>query len=314
VTARLSSLEGVLATVSVGDHVLKFGKNYPACTHWEKLEEVSMLRRVISILLPLLVIVAARADSSPTYYLALGDSLAQGVQPSANGNVETNQGYLDDLFAAYRTRIPGLVLTKLGCPGETTNTMLNGGICAYAEGSQLAAAIKFIQTHRVDFVTVDVGGNDIDNCITAAGIDPICFARALSAVRSNLPQIAAALRSAAGPSTTIVGMNYYDPLLAAWTLGPSGQTLAYTSLQGTQALNAILQSSYQSFAIPVADVATAFQINNFTIVPVVNLPLNVFLTFSWTWMGAAPLLGPNVHPNAVGYAVIAGAFANKIRP
>src|SRR5207249_7933309 len=78
------------------------------------------------------------------------------------------------------------------------------------------------------------------------------------------------------------------------------------SLQGTTVFNGILQSAYHAFAIPVAEVAKAFQIDNFTPVPAVNLPLNVFLTLSWTWMGAPPPLGPNIHPNSVGYAAVAG--------
>ena len=45
-----------------------------------------------------------RAPESPapsTFYLALGDSLSQGVQPDAAGaSVETGQGYADQLYAA----------------------------------------------------------------------------------------------------------------------------------------------------------------------------------------------------------------------
>jgi lysophospholipase L1-like esterase len=271
-----------------------------------------MRNRLLSILQVLVLTGAGHAATSPTYYLALGDSLAQGVQPSLTGNVVTNQGYADDLFAVFRRRVPELTLEKLGCPAETTSTMIHGGICRYAEGSQLAAAVSFVQTHRIAFITIDIGGNDIDNCIAITGIDSTCFSNALTTVGGNLPQILAALRSAAGPNTPILGMNYYDPLLAAWTLGPNGQALAYTSLQGTTVFNGVLQSAYQAFSIPVADVAKAFQIDNFKPIPVVNLPLNVFLTLSWTWMGAPAPLGPNIHPNAVGYAVIAGAFANKI--
>src|SRR5207248_11357789 len=95
---------------------------------------------------------------------------------------------------------------------------IHGGVCSYAEGSQLGAAIRFIQTHRIAFITLDIGGKDIDNCIGLTGIDSTCFAQALSTVGANLPEILAALRSAGGPNTLIVGMNYYDPLLAAWTL------------------------------------------------------------------------------------------------
>ncbi|MDA8341260.1 MAG: hypothetical protein M0007_03415, partial [Actinomycetota bacterium] len=90
----------------------------------------------------------------PPYYLSLGDSLAQGVQPTATGqSVETDQGYANDLYDLYRFAYPGLHLEKLGCPGETTETMVHGGICSYPEGSQLAAAVAFLRTHRVAFVT-----------------------------------------------------------------------------------------------------------------------------------------------------------------
>ena|SRR3984957_19848763 len=104
-------------------------------------------------------------------------------------------------------------------------------------------------------------------------------------------------------------MNYYDPFLAAWPLGSNGQALAGESLL---AASFFLESVYQAFNIPVADVAQAFHIYDFALVPNINLPLNVFLTLTWTWMGAPPPIGPNIHANAAGYAVIAGAFANKI--
>ncbi len=88
--------------------------------------------------------VQAATVGATTYYLALGDSLARGVQPDSGGaDVETNQGYVDDLYALYRAAIPGLQLVKLGCPDETTTTMIDGSVCEYALGSQLAQAVDF---------------------------------------------------------------------------------------------------------------------------------------------------------------------------
>jgi lysophospholipase L1-like esterase len=112
----------------------------------------------------------------------------------------------------------------------------------------------------------------------------------------------------------IVATNYYDPFLAAWKLVPlpNGQTLANTSLKAATELNEVIESVSQAYHIPAADVAEAFHISNFTPLPEVNLPLNVFLTLTCTWMGAPAPFGPNIHPNAAGYAVIAGAFAEKI--
>ena len=75
---------------------------------------------------------------------------------------EANRGYVDDLYALLRFRTPGLKLAKLGCPGETTASMISGNVCSYREGSQLAAALAFLQSNKVDLVTIDIGANDID--------------------------------------------------------------------------------------------------------------------------------------------------------
>ena len=255
----------------------------------------------------------AQAQTQPTYYLALGDSLAQGVQPTVIGDLPTNRGYVDDLYAQLRTSRPNLNLTKLACPGETSVTMIHGGSFCYPAGSsQLEAAVVFLQTHHVDLVTLDIGGNDIDHCVKLSGIDWACVNTTLGTISSDLWQILFALRIAAGPNTHIVGMNYYDPVLAAWVVGSGGQTLAEESLLAARFFNGVLETVYQAFNVPVADVAQAFHIYDFTQVPTISLPVNVFLTLTWTWMGAAPPLGPDIHANDAGYAVIAGAFASKI--
>jgi len=268
----------------------------------------SLLR--LSVLVAFVSLTLSAAAQS-TYYLALGDSLAIGIQPSQKGDVPTNQGYADDLYLAFRGRIPGLRLTKLGCSGETTVTMLDGGVCTYSQGSQVAEAVAFIETHHVSLITIDIGANDIDHCVSLSGIDTGCIETAVANVSTYLPKILAALRASAG-STPIVAMNYYDPFVAAWILGSAGQTLAKATVEATDDFNKLLGGVYEVFSVPVADVADAFQTNNFTLVPFINLPVNVIVTLTWTWMGAPAPLGPDVHPNAVGYAVIAGSFAQTI--
>ena len=69
---------------------------------------------------------------------------------------------------------------------------------------------------------------------------------------------------------------------------------------------------YQAFGVPVADVAGAFRIADSTPLPRFGVPVNVLLTFVLTWMGAPPPIGPDIHPNAIGYAVIVGAFVNAL--
>jgi lysophospholipase L1-like esterase len=254
---------------------------------------------------------AVRAAEGPTYYLALGDSLAVGIQPSPTGDISTNEGYVDDLYALFRLRMPGLALAKLGCSGETTTSMIDGTECSYPEGSQLKAAVSFLETHQVRLVTLDIGANDVDHCFNAPNI-AACVEAAVPTLSNNLVSILEQLRAAAGPQTLIVAMNYYDPFLAAWTEGPSGQALATESAAATTGFNGVLESIYESFAVPVADVAGAYRITNFRLVPDIDLPVNVLLTLTWTWAGAPPPLGPDIHPNAAGYAVIAGAFAKTI--
>jgi lysophospholipase L1-like esterase len=251
------------------------------------------------------------AGSSP-YYVALGDSLAQGVQPNAAGqSVPTNQGYVDDLYAVERGRVGGLLLNKLGCPGETTTTMINGGVCTYPSGSQLAEAAAFIHTHRVALVTIDIGANNIDGCIVGGIVDLGCIKAGLAAAATDLPVILSTLR-AAGPRVRIFAMNYYDPFLAAWLQGPAGQLLAKQSVLLAHLFNGLLTTIYQAFAVRVVGVAHAFHTDNFARIPVINLPINVTLICAWTWMCAAAPRGPNIHANVFGYAVIASTFAEAI--
>jgi hypothetical protein len=104
-------------------------------------------------------------------------------------------------------------------------------------------------------------------------------------------------------------MNYYDPFVVAWLLGPDGQQLAEAASVRLAMFNAMLGGLYAGFSVPVADVAVAFQAGNFTPVPEAGgLPLNVLLACRWTWMCVPPPVGPNIHANAEGYAVIAEAF------
>ncbi len=153
--------------------------------------------------------------------------------------------------------------------------MIAGGSCSYASGSQLAEAIEFVQTHQVGLITLTIGGNNIDHCIGAAGIDHACVLNGLGAVAAELPRIVGALRAAAGPGVPIVAMNYYDPFLALWRLGAAGQLVANESYQATVVFNGLLESVYQQFHVPVADVAKAFRTADFTPVPAFDLPLNV---------------------------------------
>jgi lysophospholipase L1-like esterase len=262
------------------------------------------------------------------YYLSLGDSLSQGVQPTATGeSLPTDQGFTDQLYAMLRPAVPGLRLQKLGCPGETTGTMINGGICGYnggnlvsytdKAGSQLAAALAFIHQHPVRLITIVIGANNILPCLTAGAFSAVaaCVEQQLPIVATQLTSIVGQLR-AADPRAMIVGMTYYDVSLADWLTGSAGQAFATESLTVASAFRQLLMAVYQGGGARVADVYSSFRTpdttGQLTLPSVGTVPEDVGLLCSWTWMCTPPPQGPNVHANIVGYHVIARTFLAAI--
>jgi len=248
------------------------------------------------------------------YYVSVGDSLAASVQPIGDpANLyRTNQGYAEQLLGIAQASSPKLSLVKLGCPGETTTTMIHGGICSYENGSQLDEAVAFLKAHRdfVAFITIDIGPNDF-SCY-----DPACVPAGVSSISTNLPFILAALRDAAGPGVPIVGMTIYNPFLAAWLLGPDGQAYAqYSATELIGPVNALLSGIYRASGAGVADIETAFSSNDFTTQVDIGfgpIPLNVARICMWTWVCAPAPYGPDNHANSTGYGVIARAFADAL--
>lgn len=276
----------------------------------------------LSILMLAAPVFAANDNNGVRYYVSLGNSLSVGIQPDATGaNQLTDEGYADQLFDIIEPGFRKIRLVKLGCPGETTVTMMEGGICTYPKGSQLAEALQFLHAHKdkVALVTIDIGANDFlsADCIEGTAVDFACIQGAFSRLAVNLATILSALREVAHPETRIVGMNYYNTFLAAWLTGPEGQMLAVQSTQLATLLNdVVLGPTYAAFGIPVADVAGAFRSDDFaTLVPFptpdspFQVPVNVAIICQLTWMCAPAPVGPNIHANPAGYGVIAATFA-----
>lgn len=261
------------------------------------------------------------------YYLSLGTSLSVGVQPDSNGiPLPTGDGYPDQLFDSIRPAFeaggaPGrtLEVIKLGCPGETLDDMLNGGSCLYVAGSQLDAAVDFLNDNsgRVHLVTIDIGGNDFRNadCITTT-VDLNCVNAVSAQIAVDLATVLAALSNAAGPNTTIVGMNYYNPYLGSWIVDAAGQTLAMESAQAAVILNDLLSTTYATAGIPMADVYAAFESDDFANIvpsslppPNDMLPVSVANICGFTYMCDAAPIGPDIHANVAGYSLIADTLA-----
>jgi lysophospholipase L1-like esterase len=261
-------------------------------------------------------------DADVFYVVSTGDSLAVGIQPNSEGLLlPTDDGYPDQFFDIVRPDFESsapnreLRLVKLGCPGETIDDMLNGGECLYVAGSQLEAAVDFLEDNRekVLLVTIDIGGNDFRNadCITAE-VDFDCVNDVSGRIASDLASVLAALSAAASPATTIIGMNYYNPYLSSWLEGPRGQSLAMESAQAGVLFNDALATTYATAGIAMADVYAAFESDDFTTMvqsslrpPNNVLPVSVANICSFTYMCDADPVGPDIHPNNAGYSLIA---------
>lgn len=254
------------------------------------------------------------------FYLALGDSLAAGFHP---GKGATRHGYVDGLWRTVREHSPDLELRKLGCPGESSASMISGkdSLCDYAAGSQLDAAVRFLERNPdgVSFITIDVGANDVvDACLDfdTGLLHRACVIDLLPGLSTRITEILDALRAAAGPDVPILGMNYHVPFLGLWGLVPGGRHLARVDARAFEALNDGLETVYGDAGVTVADVARTYQTDNFTDTVVVRdrgrLPVNVALACRWTWFCSDRYFA-DPHPNRTGYARIAHTFFRELR-
>ena len=269
-------------------------------------------------------------DAEVWYYLSVGTSLSVGVQPDSNGiPLPTGNGYPDQLhsliapaFESGGTSPRELRLVQLGCPGETLNDMINGGNCLYLAGSQLDAAVDFLNDNagRIHLVTIDMGANDFRNagCIGAT-VDIDCATAVSAQIALDLATVLTALQNAAGPNTTIAGMNYYNPYLSSWLIDAAGQALAVESAQAVAVATDFIGTTYATAGVPVADVATEFVSDDFaTLVPTALPPPNDMLPVSvanicdLTYQCEPAPVGPDIHAKTEGYIRIAGAFVDVL--
>jgi lysophospholipase L1-like esterase len=298
-----------------------------------------MFRRILVPVLALAVLAAlagtaaaktVKTKAGPRYSLALGDSLSQGQRPNLKGvTSNTNEGYADDLYQTELKSVHSLQLVKLGCGGESTQSMITGkgnkfaayNHCHPAGGSQLAAAVKFLKAHHgkgeVPLVTIDIGANDVDNCTTAP--NPVtCAGAGANQIATDVPKILKVIKQAAPKGTKLVGMNLYDPALGGY-FAPAGSAtngLATLSVPLIKSINDKLNSADAAAGFKTADVAEAFD----TYAPFTqtvpwqgnNIPLAVAQVCAWTWACSTPPSGPNIHANKNGYLEIAQVFATVI--
>lgn len=257
--------------------------------------------------------VSAAADDE-VYYLALGDSLAFGVQP----NGDFTQGYPQQLLPLLTAKYPSLKLANLGCPGETTGSMLNDSVCDrdYPKPdlqSQVEKATQFISRHKVAYLTIDIGANDVLRCVDEKSgvVDAQCFDGRVGDVRKNLDAILDKLRDSIRDSavnkrfTKTAGMTYYNPTLAYWFTNPAA---ANASVGYQTQLNLTEAAQYVQHGFRVAPVAYAFQTYDFRIPTGSSIPANVQFICGNTWACTG-----DIHATTRGYGVIADTFAQTFR-
>ena len=254
-------------------------------------------------------------DSATHYYLAMGDSLAQGAQFFVPGEPYYKpNGYVPLLHAALSASDPKLDLVNVSCGGESTVSLLDGSqppavatSCGspdfyhslYPHKIQIDEAVNFLHAHKgkVELITINIGGNDVLPCL--ATLNPVCIQKGLARIATNLDRALADLREAA-PGVRIIGMTTYNPIACVLPVNP---VLAAASQQIVLNFNAVEVSVFGAHGVEVADVAGAFSVG--------DLPASAHAAATLTWFCNPEHFG-NVHPNNAGYQVIASAFLNVL--
>jgi lysophospholipase L1-like esterase len=266
-----------------------------------------------------------------TFYVSLGDSYAAGYQPAADGGTGTNStaGFAYQLASKATVHGKKLTLVNFACAGATTTSVVktNGcrpdrlgpGAVNYPTQTQAAAASAFIAAHKADvgLITVSISGNDITSCAKAKGTSAVvaCVTKALATVKTNLHQLLAGLRAAAGPDVPIIGLTYPDVILGLYvSKSPNGKTLASLSVTAFKTLiNPALKSEYDGVGGTFIDVTAATDAyvpftQTTTLAPYGTIPIAVAKTCELTYYCQFQ----NIHPRTIGYTAIADLIRESL--
>ena len=280
---------------------------------------------------------AAAHAAKKSYYVSLGDSYAQGYQPSTGGVTRgyTNEGYTDFLYKRLKAQRKnrGLKLVKLGCGGATTDSLMNGtkpcpGLdLPYASDSkatsQLTYAAKWMHQqrkrgNRIAYVTLSVGGNDFAACARAGDMDQVvaCALAGVNGMKGNLPDITRTVRRAAGKKAIFAGSTYPDVTLGEWVQGgTTGQDFARASVAlFRDQINPAMKSAYRAQKAGFVDATRGFGgympfDRTTTLDPYGAIPQSVANICTYGWYCEVR----DIHLRASGYRKLAGEYAAVIR-
>ncbi len=228
-------------------------------------------------------VVDGRESEGSSYYVALGDSLAANV-----GVKSAREGYVSRFHKQLQERDGAQYgLRNFGVSGETSASLIRTG--------QLDAAMEFISSHEVSYVTMNIGANDLlghlassdceNGLSTTACNDRI--AAAFAAFEVNLGHIYGRLRDAA-PDATIVFMTMYNP----FSLGLGGRFQAATDRKLSE-FNAVAAGLARSHGILIADGFTPMQGTAAVTTHMVDNP-------------------PDIHPRGIGFDILTGALVEAL--
>lgn len=261
--------------------------------------------------------------STSLYYVALGDSYAEGYQPGFTNGSETLHGYTNQVVPLVAKR-HHLTLKNFGCGGATSSSILLSIGCPagalakdgvpYPSTTQAAAALAFIARHQgqIGLITISIGGNDFDGC-GALSNSVSCVTSAMPLMEANIETLTAELRTVAGPNVPMIATSYPDVLLGEAVANPPNLVLAQLSLAAfAQIITPTFDTAYATRHVDFIDVATATGAflpltQTTTLAPYGIVPVSVANVCTLTWICAKG----DIHPNAEGYAFIAHLVAGQ---
>jgi len=265
------------------------------------------MRNVLVLVVPAVLALAGTATSgtSPrpvyqppqSYYLALGDSMAYGVQPDkakpGARPSDFDTGYVDIFAAGLRKLSSTLQVVNYGCPGESTITFARGRCPTLAEGwklhnpfrgSQLEAALSFLRAHpgQVSPITLTLWGNDLAPLSQKGKRAPI----AIASFATRFGSILQRLRTAAPTAEIIVS--------GAWN--PEADRLQQT------------EPLYRSLDAAIARAAAASRARVANVFAAFNRPANLVAQKARLCAITFFCSQGDPHPTDAGYRAMADAF------